>query len=177
MLPVRACTHLRTPPPTPSTPPDDDDDDHHHHHRPYSTLHHPQVPEVISVTVPASAIVSQQPMPAGSFNILADAGQAFVTGTLLAAPSELTLTSLTSELVVTLLNDTWDASLATNDLLAQELAQGITGLGGGTSLGWDGAIQATLSLSNLQVVTESQVVITISPTTAYQASAQLATYN
>ena len=126
-------------------------------------------PETVRCTLPASTVISQQPLYAGTFVVLADAGSASLSGSLLAAAEEGTLQGHASELVVTLDADTWVPSLVTDPVLARELVEGMRGDGGGTSAGWDRVVQPVLHVANLRLASPTRLVVSVPPSgSAYQ---------
>ena len=93
-------------------------------------------PETVDVTLPSSALVARQPLPAGSFVVLADPGFCDVSGSLVTAGAEDVLRSRQTELVLTLRHDTWLRSIDDDPAVAAELFLGTNGLGGGPVTGW-----------------------------------------
>ena len=118
-------------------------------------------PETIVVTLPASALIAQQPLVAGTFTVLADAGSAELSGTLFSANAEATVRSSHSELVITLTGDTWVPSLSTDGGLALELIAGLSGDGGDSTLGWDATVRPFLTAANMRLESARQLVLSV----------------
>ena len=128
-------------------------------------------PERVTVTLPGAAIKSQQPLVAGTFMVLADAGSAALSGNLLNANEEATIKNLDSEIVMTLTGDTWNPALRTDPVLARELVLGMSGEGDETSAGWDDVLQPYLHISNLRLASPDVLVLSIPRTHAFSIAA------
>ena len=130
-------------------------------------------PEEVVVTLPADALLGQQPLGAGAFRILADPGRVTLSGSLLDASSESTVVDGKSEIVIDLIGDAWDG-VASDPVLARELIVGFTGSGGGGGFGayaWNAAVQPHLHMSQLRQLSETRLVLEIPQSTLYKIDA------
>ena len=93
-------------------------------------------PELVTVTLPATALAGRQPVLAGTYEILADPGVAMLSGPLLTANLERTIQTAHSQIVVTLRGDEFEDALGADANLAAELLASIGASGGETSFGF-----------------------------------------
>ena len=139
-------------------------------------------PETISVVLPATALVAQQPLSAGSFTVYAIAGRAYLSGSLLSANSEATINREGSEIVITLIDDVWRSSIATDAALALQLIAGFTAVaqeidnGDGTTTalntrGWGFAIRPYLTILNLRLASPTRLIVSVPQSSAYSIEA------
>jgi hypothetical protein len=127
--------------------------------------------ETITVTVPATAVTGVAPITATpTFDVTAGTPAAALTGTLADNATEAQIVSGGETLVITLTNDTWDATIGDNNSKTTDLINGIDS-GGVEGTGWDAVVKANMDFNDVTRTSDTVVTITLGAEATYDITA------
>ena len=125
--------------------------------------------ETITVTVPAAAVAGTNPIVATpTFDVIPVT--AVVTGTITASATESHIVAGGRTLVITLTNDTWDATIGANNAATTALINGLDS-NGVEPTGWDAEVKANLTFNDVVRTSDTVVTVTLSAQAGYDISA------
>ena len=125
--------------------------------------------ETITVTVPAAAVAGTSPIVATpTFDVIPVT--AVVTGTITASATESHIVAGGRTLVITLTNDTWDATIGANNAATTALINGLDS-NGVEATGWDAEVKANLTFNDVVRTSDTVVTVTLSAQGGYDISA------
>ena len=125
--------------------------------------------ETITVTVPATAVASSGSITATpTFTI--NHGTAALSGTLVPSAIEAQVVAGTETLIITLTNDTWDATVGADNAVTTALIAGIDSAQGEPA-GWDNVVKAGLTFTDVTRTSATVVTVTLPAFTGYEITA------
>jgi uncharacterized repeat protein (TIGR01451 family) len=127
--------------------------------------------ETITATVPATALVQSGAdiAAAPTFDVTVSAGTVALTGTV-TDDSELDIRAGGSTIILTLTDDTWDATVGANNAITTALINGIDSAQAEGS-GWDAVVKAGLTDANVVRTSDTVVTITLPAFGGYDITA------
>ena len=121
--------------------------------------------------MPATAVVGISPITATpTFDITAGTPAAALTGTLSDNATEAEIVSGGQTLIITLTNDTWDATIGDNNSKTTDLINGIDSAGA-EGTGWDAVVKANMDFNDVTRTSDTVVTITLGVEATYNISA------
>ncbi|MCH7585702.1 MAG: DNRLRE domain-containing protein, partial [Acidobacteria bacterium] len=127
------------------------------------------VDETITVTVPATAVTSGGAIDAApTFDILF--AQAALSGSLVTSADETEILTGGETLIITLSNDTWDATVGADNAITTALINGIDSAQA-EAAGWDAVVKAGFTFSDVTRTSSTVVTITLGAEPTYLISA------
>ena len=125
--------------------------------------------ETVTVTVPATAVAGTGAIVATpTFTILPST--AALTGTLADGATEDQIVAGGETLIITLTNDTWDATIGADNSKTTDLINGLDS-GGSEGTGWDAVVKANLDFGDVTRTSNTVVTITLGAEATYDVTA------
>ena len=125
--------------------------------------------ETVTVTVPATAVAGTGAIVATpTFTILPST--AALTGTLSDGATEDQIVAGGETLIITLTNDTWDATIGADNSKTTDLINGLDS-GGSEGTGWDAVVKANLDFGDVTRTSNTVVTITLGAEATYDVTA------
>ncbi len=125
--------------------------------------------ETITVTVPVAAVAGTNPIVATpTFDVIPVT--AVVTGTITASATESHIVAGGRTLEITLVDDTWDATIGASNAATTALINGLDSNGVEVT-GWDAEVKANLTFNDVVRTSDTVVTVTLSAQAGYDISA------
>jgi len=121
--------------------------------------------ETITVTVPATALVGGTIVATATFDITDIAqniifSEATLSGSVVTSADEAEISAGGETLIITLTNDSWDATVGADNAITAALINGIDSAGA-EAAGWDAVVKAGLTFSDVTRTSNTVVTITL----------------
>ena len=127
--------------------------------------------ETITVTVPASSVVGVGAIvPTPTFDIVTSSPFATISGTVTPSATEGDVVAGGETIVITLTNDTWDATVGQDNAITTALISGIDSAQA-EATGWDAVVRANMDFDDVTRTSATVVTVTLKAEVTYDITA------